>query len=160
MSEIMWTEKYRPKRLDEMVDQEAIVSRLKSFVKDKNVPHLLFAGPPGTGKCLTGDTKVLVNDKVVRIGELIDREVREFGIKEVRGLRVKCVDGFGRVIDAEVSYLYKGVSENMVEIRTEMGRKLVVTPFHPLLVNRKDGSIEWVKAELLEEGDRIAYPEF
>ena len=46
----MWTEKYRPKTLDEIVNQEEIVSRLKAFVKEKNVPHMLFAGPPGTGK--------------------------------------------------------------------------------------------------------------
>ncbi|MHA1506530.1 MAG: replication factor C small subunit [Candidatus Asgardarchaeia archaeon] len=159
MSEIMWTEKYRPKRLDEMINQKAIVNRLKSFVRDKNVPHLLFAGPPGTGKCLTGDTKVIVNDRIVRIGELIDREIEGFGVKEVMGLKVKCIDNFGRLVDAEVSYLYKGTSDRMVEIRTEMGREIVVTPSHPLLVNRKDGSIEWVKAELLNEGDRIAYPE-
>ncbi|MGQ4833355.1 MAG: replication factor C small subunit [Candidatus Asgardarchaeia archaeon] len=50
MSEVMWTEKYRPKTLDEIVNQEEIVNRLKAFVKEKNVPHMLFAGPPGTGK--------------------------------------------------------------------------------------------------------------
>lgn len=46
----MWAEKYRPKRLDEIVDQKEIVERLKSFAKSKNVPHCIFAGPPGTGK--------------------------------------------------------------------------------------------------------------
>jgi replication factor C small subunit len=54
MSEVqtteLWVEKYRPRRLDEMVDQKEIVERLKEFVKDKNIPHLLFVGPPGTGK--------------------------------------------------------------------------------------------------------------
>jgi replication factor C small subunit len=46
----MWNEKYRPCSLDEIADQEEIVNRLKSFVKARNVPHCIFAGPPGTGK--------------------------------------------------------------------------------------------------------------
>lgn len=50
MSFEMWAEKYRPKTLNEIVDQKEIVERLKSFVKSRNVPHCIFAGPPGTGK--------------------------------------------------------------------------------------------------------------
>lgn len=43
-------EKYRPRSLSEVVGQEETVERLKSYVKTGGIPHLLFAGPPGTGK--------------------------------------------------------------------------------------------------------------
>ncbi len=46
----MWTEKYRPKNLDDMVNQADIISRLKNFVKEKTMPNLLFVGPAGIGK--------------------------------------------------------------------------------------------------------------
>ncbi|NLE04173.1 MAG: replication factor C small subunit [Crenarchaeota archaeon] len=48
---LMWVEKYRPKNLDEVVDLKDIVESLKSFMKNPKVmPHLMFAGIPGTGK--------------------------------------------------------------------------------------------------------------
>ncbi len=46
----IWVEKYRPKTLDEVLGQDEVVKRLKAYVKARNMPHLLFAGPPGTGK--------------------------------------------------------------------------------------------------------------
>lgn len=49
MNEI-WIEKYRPKTLSEVVGQTDIVERLQSYVNARNLPHLMFAGPAGTGK--------------------------------------------------------------------------------------------------------------
>lgn len=50
MSLEIWTEKYRPLKLREVVNQKDIVERLEAFVKNKNVPNMLFAGPAGVGK--------------------------------------------------------------------------------------------------------------
>lgn len=47
---MIWIEKYRPKILEDIVGQHNIIERLKAYVKTKNVPHLIFAGPAGTGK--------------------------------------------------------------------------------------------------------------
>ncbi|MFH1248598.1 MAG: replication factor C small subunit [archaeon] len=46
----IWTEKYRPHDFEDIVGQEEIVKRVKAFVSEGNMPHLLFAGPPGIGK--------------------------------------------------------------------------------------------------------------
>lgn len=50
LKEEIWIEKYRPKKLDAIVGQEEVIKRLISYVKSRNLPHLLFSGPPGVGK--------------------------------------------------------------------------------------------------------------
>src|SRR2546426_8184101 len=49
MKEI-WVEKSRPASLDAIVGQGGVAPRLKAYVRAGNLPHLLFAGPAGTGK--------------------------------------------------------------------------------------------------------------
>ncbi|MFW9984193.1 MAG: replication factor C small subunit [Candidatus Odinarchaeota archaeon] len=46
----MWTEKYRPMKLNEIIGQKPITDRLKRFLVERDLPHLLFSGPAGTGK--------------------------------------------------------------------------------------------------------------
>lgn len=50
MSSEIWTEKYRPSSFSNMVGQEDTIKRIQSLVDSLNIPHLLFAGPAGTGK--------------------------------------------------------------------------------------------------------------
>jgi len=90
----MWAEKYRPKTLDEMVDQKEIVERLKSFVKAKNVPHCIFAGPPGTGK--TTAALCLARDLY---GENYREYIMELNASDERGIDVvrETVKTFARV---------------------------------------------------------------
>jgi replication factor C small subunit len=49
-NEAVWVEKYRPSSLKEMAGQESILPLLRAYAEKRSMPHLLFAGPPGTGK--------------------------------------------------------------------------------------------------------------
>ncbi|MBC7128356.1 MAG: replication factor C small subunit [Thermoplasmatales archaeon] len=62
---MIWTEKYRPSKLDEIVGQENVVKSLKAYVATGSIPHLLFAGPAGTGKttCAIAIAKELYGEK-------------------------------------------------------------------------------------------------
>jgi replication factor C small subunit len=90
----MWAEKYRPKRLGEMVDQKEIVERLKSFTKSRNVPHCIFAGPPGTGK--TTAALCLARDLY---GDAYREHIMELNASDERGIDVvrETVKTFARV---------------------------------------------------------------
>lgn len=46
----IWTEKYRPKTFEDVVGQNDIIKNVRNLVKSLNIPHMLFAGPAGTGK--------------------------------------------------------------------------------------------------------------
>ncbi len=47
---LIWTEKYRPSKFEEVIGQDDIVKAVKAMVEKRNLPHLMFAGTPGTGK--------------------------------------------------------------------------------------------------------------
>jgi replication factor C subunit 2/4 len=51
-----WVEKYRPKTIDSIVQQNEIKSLLSNAFKTKTLTHMLLHGPPGTGKTTTALT--------------------------------------------------------------------------------------------------------
>ncbi|MBU2612300.1 MAG: replication factor C small subunit [Nanoarchaeota archaeon] len=93
MTSEIWTEKYRPKTFNEVVGQDPIVKRIKSLTDSINIPHLLFAGPAGTGK----STLALI---VVRelFGENWRENYLELNASDERGINIvrEKVKGFAR----------------------------------------------------------------
>ncbi len=90
MMDTVWVEKYRPKAFSEMMGQEEIIRRAKAFVEKKNMPHLLFAGPPGVGK----STLALVIAREL-FGERWRENFYELNASDERGIdvvRVKVKD--------------------------------------------------------------------
>ncbi len=86
----IWTEKYRPHDFEEVRGQDEIVKRVEAFVKKKNMPHLLFAGPAGVGKT----TLSLVIAKKL-FGERWRENFLELNASDERGIdvvRVKVKD--------------------------------------------------------------------
>ena len=77
----LWVEKYRPKTVDGYVFRdEAQRSQVKTWIKDKTIPHLLFSGNAGIGK--TTLAKLLFNEL----------ELNDLDILEINASRTNSVD--------------------------------------------------------------------
>ncbi len=79
----LWIEKYRPRTLDDVVDQEDAIRALKGFVEKKSMPHLLFAGPAGTGKTTTA--LALAHD-IYGSEEVLKANYMELNASDERGI--------------------------------------------------------------------------
>ena len=54
VSEIMWVEKYRPKKISDIIGQKEIIGSLSGLMKNQvEMPNLLFSGGAGVGKTTT-----------------------------------------------------------------------------------------------------------
>ena len=55
----LWVERYRPDTLDGYVGNEHILEKVRIYIQNEDVPHLLFFGGAGTGK--TTLAKIITN---------------------------------------------------------------------------------------------------
>ena len=125
--------------------------------------HLLLVGDPGVAKCVSGDTYVFVDGEFRRVADLAEELL-------VKGNK-KLEDGYA----AEANFKVLSMTENMkieekscagiakrkapsvmLEIKTERGLSIKVTPTHPFLTIDKDGLPSYVKAEDLRMGSYVA----
>lgn len=83
MASEIWTEKYRPVKYSELAGQESIVKRIEGLTKSINIPHLLFAGPAGTGK----STLALIVVKTL-FGDNWKENFLELNASDERGINV------------------------------------------------------------------------
>ncbi|MHA1131609.1 MAG: hypothetical protein ACTSQI_08320 [Candidatus Helarchaeota archaeon] len=44
----IWTEKYRPLTTENLIGMDDKLEKFNAFIKQKNLPHMLLVGPPGT----------------------------------------------------------------------------------------------------------------
>lgn len=78
-----WTEKYRPKKLKDVVGHKEIVRRLETYVRQKNLPSMLFAGPAGVGK--TASALALAREL---FGDTVHQNMMDLNASDERGIDI------------------------------------------------------------------------
>lgn len=79
-----WVEKYRPKKLTDVIQQEEIIKILNKTIETGELPHLLLFGPPGTGKTST----ILCTAMQLFGPKRIEERVLELNASDDRGIGV------------------------------------------------------------------------
>tara|TARA_R110001592_G_scaffold43687_4_gene141301 strand:- start:1983 stop:2936 length:954 start_codon:yes stop_codon:yes gene_type:complete len=78
---MLWTEKYRPNKLNEIIGQEHFALDAKGWIEERNMPNILLYGNPGNGKTgaglvigkeILGDS---FNDNFVEVNASDDRRL-------------------------------------------------------------------------------------
>jgi replication factor C subunit 2/4 len=82
MSNIPWTNKYRPIYLDDIVGQDHVIYLLKCILRNKNLPHLILHGSSGTGKT----TAIIAMSNSLFGKSIVNDRVKVFNASDERGI--------------------------------------------------------------------------
>ena len=149
----MLSQELRPKTLDDMAGQEEAKRLIKAIIKNpENAPKvLLFCGSFGTGKCVTGDTRVHTSDGYKRIDELVQNpEYDEEGFMDISPQNIK-------VVGSTATHYYYGGKRKVIEISSP-SFKIRGTYNHRVRVYGANGGLHWKKLRDITTDDFVAIP--
>lgn len=93
MKDLIWYEKYRATNLDDLILEKNTLRNMKQYIKRKEIPHLLFHGPAGSGKTTLAlilikacaSAKLILNASSEDRGvETIKKKVKQFASAQRR----------------------------------------------------------------------------
>jgi V/A-type H+-transporting ATPase subunit A len=121
-------------------------------------------GPFGSGKCVTGDTPVLLgNGTLIKIEDLYKKyEKTSSKIIDKDGEYLELVQPIdlfsykgNNIVKSRSKLIFRGKSESVFKIRTRTGREVRITPVHKLFKVNERGKIEETMAKDLSLGNYI-----
>lgn len=115
---------------------------------------VLMQGPPGSGKCVTGDTQLLTNKGLIRMDDV----PKYFTVRPdntVEGLDVVAIDP--KTLEwkkSQTSHWYKLPETSTIRLETELGIPIEGTPEHPIVImSEETGQFEFRHIDQIKVGD-------
>ena len=149
--EQLWVEKYRPRRIDDIIDQDHVKERIKEFLKLGTLPHMLFYGPPGVGK-----TTMALAIAYELYGEHWRENVLELNASDERGIAVirEKVKEFARSLPTAGNVSFRLIildeADNMTEDAQQALRRIMELYYSTarfiLIANYVSGIIEPIQS--------------
>ena len=186
LKEEIWIEKYRPKKLEDVVGQAEVAKRLSSYIKSRNLPHLLFSGPPGVGKCVRGNTLILTDRGIIKIEDIVHKKI-DFSNRNIDHGQTGLYDSLYDDDDNDINEILKEEGDNIrninnvisispklsykkykiidkydmgendvITIKTRLGIEICGTPEHRIIIIDRNGKLRFKKLEDISTTDHVA----
>ncbi len=125
-------------------------------------------GPFGSGKCVSADTTVLINNELTLIKESFEKELKnkenktrekneEIIIELKDPVKVFSFDG-KEIKESLATHFYRGKTEKLIEIKTRSGKTVKITPIHKLFKLNEKLEIQETPSMNLKKGDYLISP--
>ena len=134
----IWTERYRPSKLDDYVGNDTLKAKVKQYIETNDIPHLLLYGSAGTGK--TTLAKLITNS--IKCDMLYINASDENGIDTIR-VKIKnfaCNIGFNplKVIILDEADYFTPAGQaglrNVMETFSEHTRFILTCNYHERII--------------------------
>lgn len=157
----IWVEKWRPKTLDSLVGSPALKETIEIWLRNKDIPHLLFFSSPGTGKTSIG--KILVEQ--IPCDSLIINASDENGVDDIRDkvqdfcmtmgtqpLKIMFLDEADRLTpDAQ------GILRNLMETYAESTRFILTCNYQEKLIPAIKSRCQSFEVKPISKGEMMMH---